>query len=176
MSNKIFKRQVGFYLQRNYNSEVTFGGENTNKFYNQHQFVISGLSSYWQFNGLNKFECGTFVLSTSNEMVRFSTALPYITVPTCKLIDYSVDVGSGILSTLAQRGLACSIDYDSDLIICRKNSISISDFPDVRVVLANKQYTILAADLVEVVYHLLKNKFSWHTIQQCIRFKLIMAP
>lgn len=84
MNNRISKRQVGFNLQKNYNSEVTFGGENTNKFYNQHQYIISGLTNYWQFYGLNRLDCGTFSLNTLNELVRFSSATPYIAVPQCK--------------------------------------------------------------------------------------------
>lgn len=67
-------------------SEVVFGWVDDNKYEYKKEFAIQGMTKHWQFNGLNEIECGTYILPSSGELVRFSTSSPYIFVPIGKVL------------------------------------------------------------------------------------------
>ncbi len=62
-----------------------------------------------------------------------------------------VEVAKSVAIELKRNGLTCAVDDSSGLILCEKKGIRVSDFPDLRLQIQTDQFTIPAAELVEIV-------------------------
>lgn len=149
----IAAKKIGFYLKGN---ELTVGGEDSSRIVERYSYSATGLKDGWELGkALRYLGCGYYSVNfVAGVTVKFSTASPYVRVDMGTGFAVSpcgVEVAKSVAIELKRNGLTCAVDDSSGLILCEKKGIRVSDFPDLRLQIQTDQFTIPAAELVEIV-------------------------